>query len=62
MFVSSVGLLKAIWFAAEKHKDQRRKNRAKTPYINHPIFVTKLLADHGENDIETLQAAILHDT
>lgn len=24
-------------FAAIKHKDQRRKDEEKTPYINHPI-------------------------
>lgn len=24
-------------FAAQKHKNQRRKDPAKTPYINHPI-------------------------
>ena len=24
-------------FAAKKHKDQRRKDVDKTPYINHPI-------------------------
>jgi len=24
-------------FAAIKHKDQRRKDKDKTPYINHPI-------------------------
>lgn len=30
-------LMETADFAAKKHKDQRRKNAAKTPYINHPI-------------------------
>ena len=32
-------LLEAVQFAALKHRDQRRKNPHKTPYINHPIGV-----------------------
>lgn len=28
---------KCIDFAARKHRDQRRKDAEKTPYINHPI-------------------------
>ena len=30
-------LIKCADFAAVKHKDQRRKDPEKTPYINHPI-------------------------
>ena len=30
-------LIKAANFAAEKHKKQKRKDPAGTPYINHPI-------------------------
>ena len=30
-------LLKAVQFASIKHKDQRRFDTEKTPYINHPI-------------------------
>lgn len=30
-------LVKCVNFAAIKHKDQRRKDPAETPYINHPI-------------------------
>jgi len=29
-------LLKAIRFSADRHRDQRRKNNASSPYINHP--------------------------
>lgn len=56
-------LLNAIWFAAEKHKNQRRKGVEGTPYINHPITVAKLLTDVGlVYDADIIQAAILHDT
>ena len=58
-----VELLRAVDFAAEKHRDQRRKDADRSPYINHPIAVTKLLAQVGGlSDLLTLQAAILHDT
>ena len=30
-------LLNVIDFAAKKHRDQRRLDKEKTPYINHPI-------------------------
>lgn len=56
-------LLKAIHFAAHKHRDQRRKNVAKTPYINHPIDVAYLLLfEGGIRDLAVLQTAVLHDT
>ncbi len=33
-----VGLiLKTLEFAARKHRDQRRKDKRASPYINHPI-------------------------
>ena len=56
-------LLKAIAFASRKHAMQRRKNEEASPYINHPIAVTHLLADTGGiDDLVTLMAAVLHDT
>src|SRR5687768_39644 len=56
-------LLKALHFAADKHRDQRRKNVEASPYINHPIEVAELLSRvGGVTDIVTLQGAILHDT
>lgn len=60
----STGLiLKALRFAAEKHKDQRRKDAKAGPYINHPIEVTEILWMLGEvRDTNLLLAAILHDT
>jgi guanosine-3',5'-bis(diphosphate) 3'-pyrophosphohydrolase len=56
-------LLIALQFAAEKHRNQRRKDVEATPYINHPIAVASVLAQEaGVEDAVTLQAAILHDT
>lgn len=56
-------LLKAIEFASRKHSTQRRKNKEASPYINHPIAVTHLLAGTGGiTDLVTLMAAVLHDT
>ena len=56
-------LLKAIAFAADKHRDQRRKDEGASPYINHPIAVATVLATEGDiSDEETLVAAALHDT
>lgn len=51
-----------VAFATEKHKTQRRKNAAKTPYIEHPLEVRDLLLDAGVEDSVTLMAAVLHDT
>ncbi len=56
-------LLTAIDFAARKHKDQRRKDVGASPYINHPVYVARLIADIANvKDAEILAAAILHDT
>ena len=56
-------LLEAIRFAAEKHRDQRRKDSERSPYINHPIEVVQLLWEvGGVRDVDVLLAAVLHDT
>ncbi|XP_072348823.1 guanosine-3',5'-bis(diphosphate) 3'-pyrophosphohydrolase MESH1 isoform X1 [Scyliorhinus torazame] len=56
-------LLEAANFAAIKHKSQRRKDPEGTPYINHPLGVSRILANEaGITDVVTLQAALLHDT
>lgn len=56
-------LLHAASFAADKHKEQRRKGTDAAPYINHPLEVANILANIGHvDDIEILIAAILHDT
>jgi GTP diphosphokinase / guanosine-3',5'-bis(diphosphate) 3'-diphosphatase len=56
-------LLEAISFAADRHRNQRRKDAEASPYINHPIALATLLATTGGvEDVVVLQAAILHDT
>ena len=56
-------VLKAVHFAAHKHRDQRRKDAKATPYINHPISLAEVL--HTEGDVDdpvVIAAALLHDT
>jgi (p)ppGpp synthase/HD superfamily hydrolase len=55
-------LLRALQFAAERHRDQRRKGAEKAPYINHLIEVVYLLVESEVTDQAVLQAAALHDT
>jgi GTP diphosphokinase / guanosine-3',5'-bis(diphosphate) 3'-diphosphatase len=55
--------LKGVAFAAEKHKDQRRKDATASPYINHLIAAASVLAEEGNvTDEDLLLAAILHDS
>lgn len=55
--------LLALAFAAHKHRDQRRKDAAASPYINHPIALANVLSNEGGIDDErVLVAAVLHDT
>lgn len=56
-------ILKAVDFAADKHRNQRRKDADASPYINHPIALANVLANEGGvTDAEVLCAALLHDT
>jgi GTP diphosphokinase / guanosine-3',5'-bis(diphosphate) 3'-diphosphatase len=56
-------LLAAIGFAADKHRNQRRKDYEASPYINHPIALANVLANEaGVEDECVFIAAILHDT
>lgn len=55
-------VLRALHFAADKHRDHRRKDVHTSPYINHPIHVAQILSEEGVEDPEVLAAAILHDT
>ncbi len=56
-------ILKALEFAALKHRDQRRKDAIASPYINHPIALANVLTrEGGVTEPEVLAAALLHDT
>ncbi len=55
--------VRALAFASRKHSQQRRKDADASPYINHPIALVSVLAvEAGINDLDTLSAALLHDT
>ena len=55
--------VKAVAFAADKHRKQKRKDADASPYINHPIALADVLANEGGvTDLTVLCAAVLHDT
>ena len=58
-----VTLMRALDFAARKHRDHRRKGAAAEPYINHLSEVALLVADatRGRDHLAVL-GALLHDT
>lgn len=64
MTSSELGMfLKALSFAATKHRNQRRKDQFATPYINHPIALVNILClEAGITDPTVLMGALLHDT
>ncbi|MGD2113133.1 MAG: HD domain-containing protein [Gammaproteobacteria bacterium] len=56
-------LLRALAFAAHKHRDQRRKNPDASPYINHPISLASILCNEAHvTDVNVICGALLHDT
>lgn len=56
-------VLRAAAFAADKHRNQRRKDAEASPYINHPLaLATILTSEGGVSDAKVLAAALLHDT
>jgi len=56
-------LLKALAFAADRHRNQRRKDVESSPYINHPISLANILCNEGHiTDVDVICAALLHDT
>jgi guanosine-3',5'-bis(diphosphate) 3'-pyrophosphohydrolase len=59
-----IGLvIRAVEFAAQKHRMQRRKDGDASPYINHPIALMHVLCiDGGITEPVILAAAALHDT
>jgi guanosine-3',5'-bis(diphosphate) 3'-pyrophosphohydrolase len=60
--METVSLLRALVFAADKHRNQKRKGAEASPYINHLIAVAAVLAEAGVDDETLLVAAVLHDT
>lgn len=55
-------IFKALELAAFRHKNQYRKGKSRTPYINHPIQLVNILVNEGgEEDPVLLIGAILHD-
>jgi guanosine-3',5'-bis(diphosphate) 3'-pyrophosphohydrolase len=56
-------LIRALEFAARKHRMQRRKDEDASPYINHPIALMSVLCvEAGVCDPGILSVAALHDT
>ena len=45
--MSTALIVKAAQFAAEKHRNQRRKDVDASPYINHPLGLASVLAVEG---------------
>lgn len=54
-------LSEALSIATEAHAGQIRNGAGGMPYIEHPVAVAELLAEHGWTDEEVLAAALLHD-
>ena len=55
-------LTKALVFAAEAHRNQRRKGAAQEPYLNHLIEVLDLVVQVTDGvDMDVVIAALLHD-
>lgn len=58
-----IEFIDALAFAADKHRDQRRKDADASPYINHPIALVRVLStEGGVTERVPLLAALLHDT
>lgn len=56
-------VVRAAYFAGEKHSKQRRGDVEATPYINHPLELASILVDEGlVGDVDVICASLLHDT
>ena len=55
-------VLQALAFAADRHRDQRRKDAAASPYINHPIALANVLVREGEAVQKNQAIAIIGST
>ena len=55
-------LVRALQYATDQHRNQRREDEAASPYINHPISLLHILnVEAGIKDNDILIAALLHD-
>jgi guanosine-3',5'-bis(diphosphate) 3'-pyrophosphohydrolase len=55
--------LRALRFAAQRHREQRRKDAVASPYVNHLIAVAETLwCEGGIRDAATIVSGVLHDT
>lgn len=52
---------RAVEYATEKHKGQKRKNTQGSDYIVHPLEVMGFIKKFGIHKPEILAAAVLHD-
>lgn len=59
---TTVALINTCAYAAWKHRNQSRKNVTKDSYIVHPLRVMQIVAEYFPEDVQLLQAAVLHDT
>lgn len=57
-------VIMAAYFSADRHRDQRRKDREASPYINHPLALAYVLTNEVSSPTEedVICAALLHDT
>ena len=56
-------ITRAFYFSSKRHSDQRRKGKAKEPYVNHLAEVAQLVAETTNGkDPNLVAAALLHDT
>ncbi|MFC1692324.1 HD domain-containing protein [Candidatus Latescibacterota bacterium] len=56
-------VLRALTFAAQKHKGKKRKDKEASPYINHLIEAAEILWNIGKiHNSVAIAAGILHDT
>ena len=56
-------VMKAAHFAADRHREQRRKGATAEPYVNHLLEVAELVANALSGpDPNLVMAALLHDT
>lgn len=61
--MSIAKIIQAASFATIRHRNQKRKNSIKSPYIEHPMQVAEILTQIGlVEDADVIIGALLHDT